>query len=511
MSGFNTLDKGSAGAGAASLTEGSTLNPFGSLNVAQQTPTGQATFVYGINTTQWVTASNGVGASVSAADGIVTCTSGNSLSGSASVRLRRGLKYRAGQGGICKLTAIFNSGTVGATSLVGIGNPECGYYFARSGTSFGISHLSSGKREIRKLTVTAGAGTGESVTITLSGASKTFTITGGSNVNQTSYLIAEQDYSQVGSGWDAESIDGTVYFLSKRAQSVFTGSYDITAATASGSFSTVQSGVNITSTFVSQSSWNIDKMDGSGVSRVTLDPAKGNIYSIGYQYLGFGNAIFSIEDQKKGLFVPVHQIENANTRDSVVLRNPYGFARWSVANTATTVGSTIKGASGATFLEGAVNRNIGPAFATGSLKSGVSTTIIPFLTIRANQVYNNMLCYGEIDPYNISIGTDFNAAANTDILNVYVYRNATLTGPVNFQHINLNNSICAGDASATGISVGPNTQLLKTFSVPANNALTLALTEGEFFASHKDRLTIAGAVTGNTAKVSTNISWYEDQ
>lgn len=510
MPGFNSLNKSSTGGGGG-LSAGSLINPFGSLNVAQQTPTGQATFVYGINTTQWITASNGVGASVIATEGIVTCSSGNSLSGSADVRLRRGLKYRAGQGGVCKLTAIFASGTVGSNSFAGLGNPESGYFFARTGTNFGVLHLAAGKREIRKLEISTGAGSSESVTITLSGASKTFTITGGSNVNQTSFLIAEQDYSQVGSGWAAESIDGTVYFISNRAQNVFTGSYGITAATASGSFSTVQAGVNVTSTFVSQSSWNIDKMDGTGESRVTLNPAKGNVYTIGYQYLGFGNAIFSIEDQKKGIFVPVHQIENANTRDTVVLRNPHGFARLTAVNNTSTVGTTIKGASAATFLEGDVMRNIGPAFATGSLKTGVSTTIIPLLTIRPNQVYNGMVSYGEIDPYNISIGTDFNSAANTDILNVYIYRNAVLSGPVNFQNVNLNNSICGADLAATGVSSDSNTQLLKSFSVPANNALTLSLTEGEFFMSNKDRLTIAAAVTGGTAKVSTNISWYEDQ
>lgn len=509
MSGFNSLNKSSIG--GSGLAAGSSTNPFGSLNVADQNPTAQATFVHGINITQWVTSSTGAGALVTTSEGIVSCSSGTSVSGSASVRLRRGMKYRAGQGGICKLTAIFDSGTTGATSIAGLGNPESGYYFARANTNFGIIHVASGKREIRKLTVSAAAGT-ENVTITLNGASKTFAIAGGSNTNQTSFLIAEQDYSNLGHGWDAESIDGTVYFVSNRALGTLTGSYGITTSgTASGSFSIIQSGVAATQTFISQSVWNIDKMDGSGDSRIILNPAKGNVYSIGYQYLGFGNAIFSVEDPHKGIFVPVHQIENANARDTVVLRNPHVFARWSAVNNGSTTGVTIKGASAATFTEGRINRNIGPAFATGSVKSGVSTTIVPLLTIRPNQVFNNQTSYGEIDPYNISIGTDFTAAANTDILNVYVYKNATLTGPVNFQHINSSNSTCAGDIAATGVSVGANTQLLKSFAVAANNALTLNLAEGEFNLSAKDMVTIAASVTGNTAKVSANISWYEDQ
>lgn len=510
MSGFNVLDRGGL-SGGGGLTEGTSVNPFGSLNVSELTPTAQATFVYGINSTQWVTSSTGASASVTASEGIVSCSSGISLSGSASARLRRGVKYRPGQGGVCKFTAMFDAGVSGATSVAGIGNPDSGYYFTRNNTNFGILHVASGKKEIRKLTVTAAAGT-ENVTITLNGASKTFAIAGGSNVNQSSYLIANQDYSQLGHGWDAEAIDGTVYFISNRSLGTLTGSYGIaTSGTASGSFSTIQLGVAASQSFISQSSWNIDKLDGNGESRIILDPLKGNVYSIGYQYLGFGNAIFSVEDSNKGILVPVHQIKNANTRDTVVLRNPHMFARWSVVNNGSSTSSIIKGASAATFVEGQVKRNIGPAFATGSVKSGVSTTIIPLLTIRPNKVFGSQTCYAEIDPYNISIGTDFNAAANTDILNVYVYKNAALTGPVNFQYVNSSNSICAGDTSATGVSIGADTQLLKAFVVPANNALTLNLTEGEFYLTFKDTMTIAAAVTGNTAKVVTNISWYEDQ
>lgn len=511
MSGFNTLNKGGIGGGGGGLPGGSSINPFGSLNVSEQNPTAQATFVYGINTTQWTTSSNGDSAAVTVANGIVTCSSGISTSGSAGVRLRRGMKYRAGQGGIGKITAVFDPGVTGTAQVAGIGNPDCGYYFAKSGTNFGVLHISSGKKEIRKLTITAAGGT-ENVTITLDGVSKTFAIVGGANINQTSYLISEQDFTNVGPGWDAESIDGDIYFSSLRPRSTLTGSYGITTSgTASGSFSIVQSGTGATQAFVTQSQWNIDKMDGTGDSRIILNPSKGNVYGVGFQYLGFGNAIFSVEDSNKGIFVPVHQIKNSNARDTVVLQNPHLFARWSVANAGSSTGVSLKGASAATFVEGNINRNIGPAFATGSIKTGVTTTIVPILSIRPNQVYKNLSCYGEIDPYNISVGADFTNAAQTDLLNVYVYRGAVLSGPVNFSYVNSDISICAADRSATGVSTIANTQLMKSFTCQANSAITLTLGAGEFFLSFREVLTIAAATTGNTAKVSANISWYEDQ
>jgi len=506
MPGFNSLNRSLVNGAGGSLS----INPFGSLNSAEQIATAQATFVYGVNTTQWTTSSIGTGAAVTVDSGIVTCSSGISTSGSAGVRLRRGVKYRAGQGVIGKITAIFDPGVAGSTQVAGFGNPECGYYFARPGTNFGILHVDTAKREVRKLTISAAGGT-ENVTITLDGVSKTFAIIGGSNVNQTSFLIGEQDYSQLGYGWDAESIDGEIYFISLRARSL-TGSYGITTSgTASGSFSIVQSGVIPNQTFITQSQWNIDKLDGTGASRITLDPTKGNIYSVGYQYLGFGNAVFSVEDPNKGILVPVHQIENANSRNSIVLRNPHTFARWSATNAGSSTSVSIKGASAATFVEGVVNRNIGPCFATGSIKTGVTTSIVPLLSIRANQVFKDQTCYVELDPYNISVGADFTNASNTNLLNVYVYRNALLSGPVNFAYVNSELSACAADLSATGVTFGPLTQLVKSFTVAANSSETLSILAGEFYIGPRETLTVAGRTTGNTATVTANLSWYEDQ
>jgi len=510
MSGFNTL-KGSGGGGTGEgLAGGAGINPFGSLNVAELTPTAQATFVYGLNTSTWLTSSTGNSSAVTVANNIVTCSSGISTSGSAEVRLCRGMKYRAGQGGVGKFTAIFDPGVANNTQIAGLGNTESGYYFARQGTNFGILHVDSSKKEIRKLTINAAAGT-ETVTVTLNGVAISFSITGGSLINQTSHQISIQDFSQVGHGWDAEAIDGTVYFVSRQAQNL-NGTYSFSSlGTATGTFSTIQSGAAAIPTFISQSSWNIDRLDGSQDGRVILDPSKGNVYSIGYQYLGFGNAIFSVEDENKGILVPVHQIKNANVRNSVVLSNPHVFMLWNSTNSGSSTSVDIKGGSGALFTEGIVNRNIGPTFATGSYRTGVQTTPVPILTIRPNKVFKNQTCYGEIDPFNISVGADFNAAANTDLLNVLIYKNLTLTGPVNFSYVDQNNSIVACDIAATGFTITSNSKLMKSFSVPANNAVTLQLNYQDFFLSQREKFTIVVSTTGNTANVAANISWFEDQ
>jgi hypothetical protein len=348
----------------------------------------------------------------------------------------------------------------------------------------------------------------------LGGESKSFSIVGGSNANQTSYLISQQDYSQVGSGWKAESINGTVYFTSDKPGPTV-GTFDITVGgvTIVSLATRVQAGVLPTETFIPQSTWNIDPMDGTGASRNVLDTSKGNIYGVGYQYLGFGDPVFSIENPESGLLVDVHRIQTANQRTTTVLRNPQTTARWEAINSGSSATSvTLRGASAGIFTEGLVARNIGTTFATDGSATSVST-LVPILTIRTDRVHRNQNCYGEIEIFNMSLGCDAGSSSSNKILKFYVYKNASLGGPVNFQKIDANRSIVSKDTAATSITSNANTQLLKSVIVAANSSVTIKLENENFFVSSGDTLTIAaeraGATTVDTALAT--IGWFEDQ
>lgn len=442
----------------------------------------------------------------------MSCSSGTSLSGSTYVQLPRYVKYRSGQGVIARLTAVFGQGKTDTKQLAGVGNKESGYYFARNGTDFGILHRSTSKREIRSFSVSAQGSV--TVTVTLDGASKSFAIDGGASVNQTSYLISQQDYSQLGRGWNAESIDGTVYFVSE-VPGPFVGTFSITVGGVSivTVASVVQAGVLASDSFISQSLWNVDTMDGNGTSRVVLDPTKGNIYGIGYQFLGFGDPVFSVENPETGLLTEVHRIQTANLRDTIVVRNPQMTARWVAINTGSLASNvTIKGASAGVFTEGIVARNVGPAFATSATKASVSATVVPALTLRVNRVFNNQCCYGELSIFNLSVGCDAGSSASNKILKVLVYKNAALGGPVNFQPVDTR-SFTAVDTAATSVTVSPNTQLLKSFIVAANSSVVLKLEDENFYVANGETITFAvqrGASTDIDNALIT-VGWFEDQ
>lgn len=515
MSGFTSLGKRTAGGGGSNGSNANGLGPFGTTLVSNMTPAAQATFAHGTEPHKllWVTSSNGIGASVSVSEGIMSCSSGNSVSGSSSVRLSRHIKYRAGQGAMCRLTSIFGPGQTDTRQLAGIGNGESGYFFCKDGTDFGILHRSRSKREIRSFSITAqGAVT---VVVTLNGESKSFAIDGGTNANQTSYLISQQDYSKIGSGWKAESIDGTVYFISD-IPGPFGGTFSITVGGVSivSTTSTLQVGELPIETFTTQSLWNLDTMDGNGPSRNTLNTSKGNVYGIGYQYLGFGDAVFSIENPESGFLTDVHKIQNTNVRDTLVLRDPATSARWEAINSGSSASSvTIKGASAAIFNEGLVQRNIGVAYAKGATKSSVSSTIVPVVTLRVNRVFNNQSNYGEIQLFNASFGCETGNSSSGKILKIILYKNAVLGGPVNFQHIDSTHSMVATDTAATTVSVGSNTQLLKEIIVGANTSVTLKIEDENFYVGNGETITVA-AVRAGSSDIDTaaaSVGWFEDQ
>jgi len=486
---------------------GGPLSSFGELNVAQLMPSAQSDFIYGINEITNITASF-AGGSVSSSNGMAIVNSGVSTSGSGDLGLRRMLKYRPGLGSLARITAIFDTPVSGNLQIVGPANGECGYYFGYVGTDFGILHYERSQREIRKLTVSTGAGTGN-VTVVLNGVSVTVPVTGGSNVNRTSYELSKYDYSGVGGGWYADAIDGTVFFISSRPTSELTGSYSVSGNSITGSFSVIQAGSGSTTTFIPQSSWNIDKMDGTGQSRMVLDTHKGNVYQIGFQYLGFGNAFFGIEDSKTGRIAPVHMIENANSRTTPVLKNPQVRTKAVSLNIGNTTNVALKTVSMASFTEG-MHRRLDPTFATTFAYNAVDTssTYRPLGVIKVNRVHNNISCFGEIDFLRI-------AASNTSTaknLTIALYKNLPVVGTVNYTYINQTNSI----VSYSNLTPGTDTITTNGFNpfliiqVGPNNQNSLDLTNEDLVLGLGDSVVIAIKTDGQVSG-EFSINWNEQQ
>jgi len=110
---------------------------FGEVSTAENTPTCQVDFVYGINTNLMSnTTSNN--ATVTSSTGMAVLTTGAQVNSVATLTTRNYVKYRPGQGSMSRFTALFTTGVAGSTQFAGPGGGSVdGIGFGYNGTSFG--------------------------------------------------------------------------------------------------------------------------------------------------------------------------------------------------------------------------------------------------------------------------------------------------------------------------------------------------------------------------------------
>ena len=434
--GFNDLNKPKKTNGANNVQIQGPTSTFGEVSVTNAVPIAQGDFVYGINS-QIFSTSAFSGGTVTHASGNVVLQSGTDPDGSATIQLRRRLEYRPGQGSLMRATALYGTPDAGSAQFIGAGSAECGYFIGYFSTAFGILHSERGQREIRRLDITTGAGT-EDVTVTLDGNSIVVPVTGGGSPETTAYQLSIADYSQVGrGGWIADAISGSVYYIAARSNSLSTGSYSVAGTSIVGAYTRFLAGEAQTNTFIPQASFNIDKLDGTGPSGMTLDTTKGNVFEIGVQYLGYGNAKFAIEDPETGNLRPFHTIKNANSRTTTVLKNPNLSILATSANIGGTTSTALKTASMAGFTEGEIQK-LDPKFARSFTFTNVSeSSYVPLALLKTNRVYNGSSSWGEFDLLRVAASNE----VNNKTLTIGFFLNPEVTGDVNFQNVDENDSI----------------------------------------------------------------------
>lgn len=82
---------------------------------------------------------------------------------------------------------------------------------------------------------------------------------------------------------------------------------------------------------VAQTSWNLDKMDGTGASGITADFSKSQIYLIDFEWLGVGRVRFGLVIDGKIYYV--HEYKHANNSTSVYMNSPNHQIRYEMRST----------------------------------------------------------------------------------------------------------------------------------------------------------------------------------
>lgn len=241
---------------------------------------------------------------------------------------------------------------------------------------------------------------------------------------------------------------------------------------------------NGSETIVYQSSFNIDKMDGTGPSGRTLDLTSGYIFQIDYTWYGYGGIRFSIVDTK-GQFqrpIPVHYIAGSSLTGTTI-DEPALQVFQEVENGATTSNFDM-------YVGGRQYSIVGkyvPKYRfTGDTRSSVTvgTTLLPLITFRIKSGFENRSV--KISSFD-AVNTGSSTARLAIIMGASSLTGASYGTPTNYTAADTGLEV---DKSATAISggscvwqgtlvnggVGQNTVLggsIVNLDLPAASTITL--------------------------------------
>jgi hypothetical protein len=160
------------------------------------------------------------------------------------------------------------------------------------------------------------------------------------------------------------------------------------------------SGAPVETTY-NQSAWNIDPLNGSGPSGITLDLSKGNIFQIELQWFGVGTTRYSVDG------VLVHEVKHANTLTAPYMKTATLPIQVRVTNTAASSAGSVKLICARVAAQGQQQEPFEWIHAIdSSVPKLVGLTEIPVLSIRPKATFNGVTNRMLILPKLLSASTE---------------------------------------------------------------------------------------------------------
>ncbi len=247
---------------------------------------------------------------------------------------------------------------------------------------------------------------------------------------------------------------------------------------------------------IPQSSWNYDKMDGTGISKVNINWANQQILVINYQWLGAGRVLYGFDVD--GHVYPCHLINNANVLDVLYSQTAQLPIRASIKNTVST-SSTMEITCGVIISEGGSS----PTGRVYTVNHGTTPrtvvaagTRLPAISIRKKTTAL---------PVEIEIASITGLFSSADEFLIEIVKNGTLTG-ASFADVSgylqkdvAATAITGGDIIYSTYARGQTISDIITSAQAATNMFIGALLDGT-----SETITIA--TTNITANASAYIS-----
>jgi hypothetical protein len=432
------------------------------------------------------------------------CRTETGIGGYGVIRSRRSVIYRPGQGTIGRFTARFTTGVANSIQRAGFVNLGVEVVFGYNGATFGILHRYGGGAEIRKLTIDTAASGNETLTITLNGTAYNVSVTSGTVQHNAAEI---ESSASTFTGWGVYANNDEVLFTAQSVDAK-SGTYSISSTgTCDGTFSQIRAGASVTDDHVAQSDWNVDKMDGTGPSGMTLDPTTFNVFQIKYKYLAGGDIAFWVLKDTTGALQLVHRIIWQNNNTIPNMQIPNLKIGWLAASLGSTTDLSVYGASAMSATEGKIQRVRNPWGHPATLSS-IGTNLTPVLAIRNRRVFNDVINLLEVLMLSATVGVDGTKPADIEII-----LNPSLdTGEYAWQYENETHCLVEYSTftNSDRVSQGANSQEIYSRQLSKTDSALIDLEKFNVRLVPTDVLVIAVKATSGTTDSAVSFNWYDD-
>jgi hypothetical protein len=265
----------------------------------------------------------------------------------------------------------------------------------------------------------------------------------------------------------------------------------------------------VTESIVNQSAWNVDKMDGTGPSGVTLDITKAQILFMDIEWLGEGTVRLGFVID--GNFILCHRFNHANYITSTYITTASLPLRYEITNEGNTaLASTLKQVCSTVISEGGYElrgsqQAVGiPITAPRSL--AVAGTYYPVISIKLNSSY--------LDAVVILTALSVMGVA-TGIYNWKIIANGTTTGGLwvsagatSSVDYNITGTSFAGGRTLASGFLTSSTQASVNLDI-LKEALFAFQLERNSFTSTPNEITLVASASTNTELIYASMDWEE--
>lgn len=476
---------------------------FGEPVTIQTTPVLQLDGIFGIDdTSSWQINQAGTGYADVDNDNTFAVHSGTGVGSFCTLRSKRSVRYRPGQGSMCRFTSRWpDGGQVGYQQVAGFINQSdvLGIGYNVDG-NFGVIRRYNSKGELWKISITAAAGS-ETITITLNDVVHNITISAQSSTAATAAAIATAiDWQAV--GWIVDYSSSDVFFLYNGPPSDLSGVFSFASSgTATATTTTLINGAAPTDSWTYQNAFSKDPLDGTGPSGMTIDTSKLNVFQIDFRWLGAGIIRFAIEDDANGELIIFHEIHYTNRNTVPSLSNPAMRVGMAVVNAAPQLGTGIdvhmKGASIVGSIQGPIIRNnVSKAVRSATTSNLAINQYHHILTIKNKRVFGYTAGVAKLNQRELlleemSVGAQVTAGQRP--LEVLIYKNASFDNGAGtaIPLIYTNRSETAAVSSTTALlnALNPG-ELIAAYSIAPSSAINIDLSRHRIILTPTDTLSV---------------------